>query len=80
MIDAADLATTERFAKAYTQTAFDNPPGKYNYAVGIAPLSAITDYFINGEPFTHRLREIRAIPRTYFRADLSVSRRWSGIF
>ena len=25
MIDAADLATTERFAKAYTQTAFDNP-------------------------------------------------------
>ena len=37
MIDASDLATTERFAKAYVQTAFDNPPGKYNYAVGIAP-------------------------------------------
>jgi hypothetical protein len=48
MIDTADLATTERFAKAYTQTAFDNPPGKYNYAVGIAPMSAITDYFITG--------------------------------
>ena len=46
MIDTADLATTERFAKTYMQTAFDNPPGKYNYAVGIAPVSAITDYFI----------------------------------
>jgi hypothetical protein len=46
MIDAADLATTERFAKTYMQTAFDNPPGKFNYAVGIAPVSAITDYFI----------------------------------
>ena len=46
MIDAADLATTERFAKAYVQTAFDNPPGKYNYAVGIAPNSPNIDYFI----------------------------------
>ena len=46
MIDAADLATTERFAKTYMQTAFDNPPGKFNYAVGITPMSAITDYFI----------------------------------
>jgi len=46
MIDAADLATAERFAKTYMQTAFDNPPGKFNYAVGIAPVSAITDYFI----------------------------------
>jgi hypothetical protein len=46
IIDTADLATTERFAKTYMQTAFDNPPGKYNYAVGITPASAITDYFI----------------------------------
>jgi hypothetical protein len=46
MIDAADLAMTERFAKAYVQTAFDNPPGKYNYAVGIAPNAPNIDYFI----------------------------------
>ncbi len=45
-IGARDLATTERFAKAYVQTAFDDPPGKYTYAVEIAPRSAITDYFI----------------------------------
>ena len=45
-IDAADLATTERFAKTYVQTAFNNPPGKYNYAVGIAPNSPNIDYFI----------------------------------
>jgi hypothetical protein len=46
VIDASDLATTERFAKAYGQTAFDNPPGKYNYAVGIAPNSPNIDYLI----------------------------------
>ena len=66
MIDAADLATTERFAKTYIQTAFDNPPGKFNYAVGITPMSAITDYFITRGALYAPPPEDRAILRTSF--------------
>jgi hypothetical protein len=44
--DASDLATIERFARTYMQTAFRNSPGTFNYAVAIDHLTPSMNYMI----------------------------------
>ncbi len=49
-VEASELATVERFARMYTQTAFHNAPGTFNYAVGLnLPGTDSMNYFITVE-------------------------------
>lgn len=47
---ASRLASIERFARTYRQTAFHNLPGTFDYAVGLKDVPPIVNYMISWGP------------------------------